>query len=97
MKNETPLWMWAEEGNLMSQPAPASQATERAKVRELKSGDKVRMYSTVVQILAPWFVPDNEKIESGWGRLPMRWDGLECAPCEKGDTEVEVVSGERDS
>ena len=97
MKDETPLWMWAEEGSLMSQPAPPSPAPERAKVKDLKSGDKVRMYRTVVQILAPWFVPDNETLKSGWGRLPMKWDGLECAPPEKGDTEVEVVPGERDS
>lgn len=69
-----------------------SAAAERVKVRDLQKGDRVRMYRTVVEILGPWFVPEGEATKSGWGRLPMKWDGLECAPPEEGDTEVERAS-----
>jgi hypothetical protein len=68
----------------------AEQAPERVKIRSLQPGARVRMYRTVVEILGAWFIPEGE-LKPGWGRLPMKWDGLECAPPERGDTEVEVV------
>jgi hypothetical protein len=74
-----------------------SQAAEQVKVRELRRGDKAHMYGTVVEILGPWFVPEGESLQAGWGRLPMKWDGLECAPPEQGGTEVKAERGERDS
>jgi hypothetical protein len=86
MSRRTPLWMWMED----SEMATAETAPERAKIRDLQPGTRVRMYHTIVQILGAWFVPEGE-LKPGWGRLPMKWDGLECAPPEKGDTEVEVV------
>jgi hypothetical protein len=67
-----------------------SQQAGTAKVRDLQPGTRIRMYGTVVEILGPWFMPEGE-MSQGYGRLPMKWNGLECAPPEHGDTIVEVV------
>lgn len=87
MRGQNPSWLWMDE---VSQMSTAGQATERVKVRDLTPGMKVRLYRTVVEILGPWFVPEGEGL-AGFGRLPMKWDGLECAPPEPGDKLVEVV------
>ena len=75
------------------QRGPAS-ANARKRIDQLRKGDRVRMYRTVVEITGPWKAggnPGETWAEPGWGRLPIVWDGVKCAPPERGDMEVEVV------
>lgn len=69
--------------------APGVQP-KTGKVRDLKAGARVRMYHTVIEVTEPWHVPADEQLSDDWGRLPMIWDGMRCAPAEDGERLVEL-------
>jgi hypothetical protein len=63
--------------------AQAEGRTEGVAVRDLKPGDQVVMYRTVVDILEPGPyhpAPEDEPLRGDWVRVPMLWDGDRCAP-----------------
>jgi hypothetical protein len=56
----------------------------------LKPGDKAAMYNTIVEIAGdPYAEPG---LLEGWVRIPMLWAGVKCAPPERADTRVLVVT-----
>lgn len=70
------------------------ERARQLRVDELAAGDLVHLYGTVVEVTAPWYVP-GDGMTDGWGRLPVIWNGLACAPPEQGDRVVRLA-GEED-
>jgi hypothetical protein len=69
-------------------------AEREMRIRDLVPRQRVRMYGTVIEVTAPWYVTGDEHAIPGWGRLPMIWDGLALSPPEMGD-DVVVLAGEQ--
>jgi hypothetical protein len=62
--------------------------TQKIAVADMEPGMRVRMYRTVVEITGKPYGPPG--MLPGWLRVPMIWDGVKCAPPERGSDEFEL-------
>lgn len=69
----------------------------RKQVRDLREGDRVRLYGTIVDIIGtpgPGASPHGTvrpALIPGWVYVPMVWDGIRCAPPEQGEYYAEMA------
>jgi ribosomal protein L37E len=84
-------------GSAPGRRRPKVEKVTSQRVRDLKPGDVVVMYGTLIRVIDPGPVPMEDAMPGAeaWMRIPMIWNRTEGAPPEQADTLV-VMATEAD-